>query len=153
MPSACPHRPVLKLNLTIMSGPASLISQTPPVIPPSKFQLTFSDALESYKTRTGKDLLLHPLAARLQSCNSSGAILSVLREQAQAIDQSWNRDEKLAMWLSSTVDVIYALSSNLGESVGLVIIGACLFKLYLLLSFRYHHLQKLFLLASVSSSL
>jgi ankyrin repeat protein len=63
---------------------------------------------------------LHPLATRLRSCDSSDAILSVLQEQAQAIDPSWNGDEKLAMWLGQSVDVLYALSSSLEEGVGLV---------------------------------
>jgi hypothetical protein len=119
------------LSLPSVSGPfpANIMSQTPPVAPSLKFQLTFSDALRAYKKRTGKELLLHPLAARLQSCNSPDAILSVLSEQAQAIDQSWNGHERLAMWLGPTVDVIYALSSSLGEGVGLVIIAACSFRM------------------------
>ena len=98
------------------------MSQTSPVIPPSKFQSTFINALQAYNRRTREDLLFHPLATRLRSCNSSDAILSVLQEQAQAIDPSWNGDEKLAMWLGQSVDVLYALSSSLEEGVGLVII-------------------------------
>jgi hypothetical protein len=107
-----------------MSGPlpANPMSQTSPVIPPSKFQSTFINALQAYNRRTREDLLFHPLATRLRSCNSSDAILSVLQEQAQAIDPSWNGDEKLAMWLGQSVDVLYALSSSLEEGVGLVII-------------------------------
>ncbi|KAF8487238.1 hypothetical protein DFH94DRAFT_841602 [Russula ochroleuca] len=103
--------------------PTNPMSQTSPVIPPSKFQSTFRNALQAYNRRTREDLLLHPLATRLRSCDSSDAILSVLQEQAQAIDPSWNGDEKLAMWLGQSVDVLYALSSSLEEGVGLVIIG------------------------------
>jgi hypothetical protein len=108
------------------------MSQAPPVIPPSSFQSTFSHALRAYKKRTRGDLILHPLAARLQSCDSPDAILAVLQEQAQAIDQSWNADEKLAMWLEPIVNVLYALSSSLGEGVGLVIIGTCSLSMYAL---------------------
>lgn len=96
------------------------MSQAPPVIPPSSFQSTFSQALLAYKKRTRGDLILHPLAARLQSCVSPDGILAVLQEEARAIDQSWNADEKLAMWLDPIVNVLYALSSSLGEGVGLV---------------------------------
>ena len=101
------------------------MSQAPPVIPPSSFQSTFGLALHAYKKRTRGDLVLHPLAARLQSCDSPDDILAVLQEHARAIDQSWNTDEKLALWLDPIVNVLYALSSSLGESVGLVIIRAC----------------------------
>lgn len=110
--------------------PTNLMSQAPPVIPPSSFQSTFSHALRAYKKRTRGDLILHPLAARLQSCDSPDAILAVLQEQAQAIEQSWNADEKLAMWLEPIVNVLYALSSSLGEGVGLVIIGTCSLSMY-----------------------
>lgn len=108
------------------------MSRAPPEIPPSSFQSTFSDALQLYKKRTRGDLILHPLAARLQSCDTPGAILAVLQEQARAINQSWNTDEKLAMWLDPIVNVLYALSSNLGEGVGLVSIGACSISMYAL---------------------
>jgi hypothetical protein len=96
------------------------------MIPLSNFQSTFSHALHAYKKRTRGDLILHPLAARLQSCNSPGAILDVLREQAQAIDQSWNE------WLDPIVNVLYVLSSTLGEGVGLVIIGTSSLSMYVL---------------------
>ena len=136
-------------TITSMSEPLPA-NQTPP----SKFQSTFRNALREYKRRTREDLLLHPLAARLRSCKSPEAILSVLQEQAQTVDQSWNGDEKLSAWLGPTVETLYALSSSLGEGVGLVIIGfvhsAHVFNLS---SFRYHPLQRSFLLASMSSSL
>ncbi len=110
--------------------PVDLMSQTTPVIPPSSFQSTFSHALRAYKKRTREDLLLHPLAARLQSCHSPDAILAVLQEQAQAIDQFWNGKEKLITWLDPIVRVVFALSSSLGEGIGLVIVEACLLWMY-----------------------
>lgn len=136
-------------HYTSMSGPLPA-NQTPP----SKFQSTFRNALREYKRRTREDLLLHPLAARLRSCESPEAILSVLQEQAQTVDQSWNGDEKLSVWLGPTVEALYALSSSLGEGFGLVIIGLVHSARVLYLScFRYHPLQRSFLLASMSSSL
>ncbi|KAH9984699.1 hypothetical protein BJV77DRAFT_165617 [Russula vinacea] len=91
----------------------------PPVVPPLNFQSTFRNALCAYKKRTGQDLLLHPLAARLQSCNSPDAIISVLQEQAQAVDQFCSGDEKLSTSFGRTIGVLYFLSSNVGD-VGLV---------------------------------
>jgi len=103
------HGQVLSATPNLHCGPTT-----------SSFQSTFSHALRAYKKRTRGDLILHPLAARLQSCVSPDAILAVLQEQARAIDQSWNADKKLAMWLDPIVNVLYALSSSLGEGVGLV---------------------------------
>lgn len=83
---------------------------------PSNFQSTFNDALRAYKKRTREDLFLHPLAARMQSCDSPSAILYVLREQVR------NDEEKWTNWLSPVVSAIHTLSLTLGEDVGLVII-------------------------------
>jgi hypothetical protein len=113
----------------------------------STFQSSFSDALRVYKKRIKIDLLLHPLAVRLQPCDSPHAVISVLREQARAIDQS------LTNLLHPTVNVIYALSSSLQEGVGLVNICACSFGTCPAPSvFRYYPQRKSSSLASVSSS-
>ena len=62
----------------------SHINRTPPS---SNFQPIFDNALKAYKKRTKKDLLKHPLADRLQACNSPSSILTVLQEQAQVLNQ------------------------------------------------------------------
>ncbi|KAI9463037.1 hypothetical protein F5148DRAFT_1150347 [Russula earlei] len=92
-----------------------------PVVAPSDFRSLFSSALLAYKKQTNEDLLMHPLAARLQSRDSPDAILSILREQAQAFDRSRNSEEKLTESLGSTVYVLHTLSSSLREGVGLVL--------------------------------
>ncbi len=84
------------------------------------FQTVFSAALHAYKKQTKQDIASHPLAAQLQSCDSSSAILAVLRAQVQAFDQSQTAHEKLTKWLDPTVNVLYAFSATLGNSVGLV---------------------------------
>ena len=86
----------------------------------SNFQLILNNALDKYKKRTKKDLLAHPLAAQLQSCNSPSAILAVLHQQLQGLDQSRRSDERWSRWLDPTVSVLYALSSTLAAGVGLV---------------------------------
>jgi len=86
----------------------------------STFQLILINALDEYKKRTKKDLLAHPLVTELQSCNSPSAILAVLRQQLQELDQSRRSDERWTRWLDPTVHVLYSLSGTLEEGVGLV---------------------------------
>ncbi len=88
----------------------------------SSFQLLINNALEAYKQRTKKNLLTHPLAERLQACDSPSAILLVLRQQVQEINQY----DRLTKWLDPTVNVLYALSAKLGEGIGLVGFDICL---------------------------
>ncbi len=44
----------------------------------------------------------------------------MLRAQVQAVDQSRSQDEKLTNWLDPTVNVLYAFSVTLGNTLGLV---------------------------------
>jgi len=84
------------------------------------FQFVFDNALKAYQKRTKNDLLVHPLAAQLQACDSPTAILSLLHQQVQELNQSRESDERLSKWLDPTVNVLYAFSATLGEGVGLV---------------------------------
>jgi hypothetical protein len=69
------------------------------------------------------DLLAHPLASQIQVCNSPGAILAVLQQQVQGLDQSRGRDDQWTRWLDTIVNVLCALSATLGGGVGLVSLG------------------------------
>ena len=86
----------------------------------SNFQCIFNTSLQAYDNKTKNKLLDHPLAARLQSCDSPNAILSVLQDLVQQFDQRRTSDERLKSWLSPTVNVLYAFSATLDEGVGLV---------------------------------
>jgi hypothetical protein len=86
----------------------------------SNFQLIINNALEIYKKRTKNDLITHPLATQLQSCNSPNAILAILQQQFQELAQSRGSDERLSRWLVPTVNVIYVLSSAVAASFSLV---------------------------------
>ena len=86
----------------------------------SNFQLIINNALDTYKKRTKNDLLAHPLAVKLQSCNTPSAILDILQQQIQGLDQSQSRDDQWTRWLDPTVNVLLALSKPLGEGVGMV---------------------------------
>ncbi|KAH9061902.1 hypothetical protein EDB87DRAFT_1830701 [Lactarius vividus] len=83
------------------------------------FEAIFGAALEGYNKQTKKDITSHPLAVQLQSCNSPSSILTMLKTQVQAFDQSRIEDEKLTKWLDPTVNVLYAFSATLGEGIGL----------------------------------
>ncbi len=94
-----------------------LMSHTHPTSTSSNFQLIFNDALKAYKKRTKNDLLTHPLADRLESCDSASSILTVLQEQVQELNESQRSNTK---WLVPTVNVLHAFSETLGEGVGSV---------------------------------
>ena len=84
------------------------------------FQAMFIiSALKLYEKRTKKDLITHPLASRLQACDTSPAILTVLQEQAREFDQARVGEESLTNWLNPTVSVLYAFSAALSGGVGL----------------------------------
>ncbi|KAH8990939.1 hypothetical protein EDB86DRAFT_2831048 [Lactarius hatsudake] len=86
----------------------------------SRFQDIFNAALKSYQKQTKKDLIAHPLASQLQSCDSISAILDVLQDQVREFDQAHNGDERLTKWLIPTVNVLYAFSAAVSEGVSLV---------------------------------
>jgi hypothetical protein len=66
------------------------------------------------KNKTNINLLMHSLAAQLQSCNSTSAIPNLLREQVQ------DSNGMLTKWLYPMVNVLGAPSMALGERVVLV---------------------------------
>ena len=97
------------------------MSHTHPTGPESpNFQLIFNNALKAYNKQTNNDILLHPLAADLQACQSPSAILAVLQQQVQELGQSRTSDERLTRWLDPTVNVLFAFSETIGEGVSLV---------------------------------
>ena len=88
--------------------------------PSSHFQQMFNNAMKAYEKRTKNDLLLHPLTAQLQACDSPDAILAVLQKQVEEFNQSRDTGDRWTKWLDPTVNVLFAFSATLGECVGLV---------------------------------
>jgi len=86
----------------------------------TNFQNLFNTAIGAYKKKTKKDLLTHPLSAKLQQCHSPAAILSVLQELVQQSDQRRCKNERLRSCLNPIVNGLYAFSTTIGEGVGLV---------------------------------
>ena len=124
------------LTLTSMSHPTVASSSSP------NFQLIINNALDTYKKRTRRDLRTHPLAVQLQTCGSPTAILDVLQEQVQALDQSRGTDERWTKWLDPTINVMYTFSNILGAGVSLVCLTTRSFLRYApsYLHGRYFHL-------------
>ena len=89
------------------------MSQSPSTTSSSDFETIFTTALEAYKKKTKKDITSHPLATELQSCDSSSAILTVLRAQVQTNDQARIAYEKWTKWLDPTVNVVSTFSAIL----------------------------------------
>jgi hypothetical protein len=71
------------------------------------------------------DLLTHPLAARLQACDTPATILTILREQIDGLDQFRSSTERWSKWLDPTVNVLFAFSATIGAGVGLVCLRTC----------------------------
>lgn len=95
------------------------MSQVPPtVVSSTNFDTIFTAALKAYNKQTKKDIASHPLAVQLQSYDSPNAILTVLRDQVQTLDQSQSADEKWTKWLDPTVNVLSAFSASLKDIVG-----------------------------------
>ena len=79
-----------KLALALMSHPHFTVVPSST----SNFQIIINNALNLYKKRTKNDLRAHPLAVRLQTCDSPSAIIAVLQEKVQELDQSRSTDER-----------------------------------------------------------
>ena len=87
----------------------------------SHFRVLFEDALEDYKRQTGIELAEHPLAKRLQDCNTVESVTTILREQAQDFKKFQEKDKVLEP-LKKVLTVLHKLSSaaNFAQDVGLV---------------------------------
>ena len=84
-------------------------------------KVLFEAALQDYETKTGIALAKHPLAERLQECDSVESITAVLHKQTEAFNQ-FRGKEKVIKLLKNAVSVLYKLSAcaKLGEVIGLV---------------------------------
>ena len=119
VPALTCRRIILRIGSFAVATP--VMSKTPSTaIASSRFQAIFNAALKSYQKQTKKDLIAHPLASRLQSCDSTSAILAVLQDQVREFDQARSGDERLTKWLIPTINVLYAFSATVSEGVGLV---------------------------------
>jgi hypothetical protein len=87
----------------------------------SHLQVLFEAALQDYERQTGIALPKHPLAARLQECDSVGSITAIFYEETQAFKE-FRGKEKIMKSLQSAVSFLSNLSAcaKLGEVIGMV---------------------------------
>jgi hypothetical protein len=85
---------------------------------PSHFQALFEAA---YEKQTGETLANHPLAEKLQSCDSVESVTAVLRQQTETSSEIRGKDKVLKP-LKNVLSVLHKLSSavNFGQHLGLV---------------------------------
>lgn len=85
----------------------------------SRFELLFNTALQDYEEQTGTKLVLHPLAKKLEVCDSIQSITAVFQEQAQAFRESRGDDGKVMKSLKGVLHALHKLSSSttLQESI------------------------------------
>ena len=90
---------------------------------PSHFQALFEAACRDYERQTGKTLANHPLAEKIQSCNSVESVTDVFREQTEALSNIRGKD-KILRSLENVLSALHKLSStsavNLGQHLGVV---------------------------------
>ena len=81
----------------------------------------FEHALETYKQQTGIELVNHPLAERLQDCNTVESVTNVIREQAQDFKKFQEKDRVLNP-LRKVLKVLHILPSaaDFAQDAGLV---------------------------------
>jgi hypothetical protein len=96
------------------------MSQTELNASSSDVQSVLTAALKAYEETTKINLLTHPLAAQIRSCDSPTAILSVVQDLVQQIDQDDTSDQDWPPDLNSTAKVLYGLLATLGQGVDLV---------------------------------
>ncbi len=88
---------------------------------PSRFQALFEAAFRDYEKQTGKKLTNHPLAEKLENCDSVESVTAVLREQTELFSGIRGKDKVLKS-LRNVLSVLHKHSSavNFGQDLGLV---------------------------------
>src|SRR5260221_11185523 len=88
----------------------------------SRFRALFDSALQDYQRQTGTTLSSHPLAEKLQHCDSVESVTAVLREQIRGFSDFRGGEGRIMKSLKTIVSVLHTLSENsaLNEGIGLV---------------------------------
>src|SRR6266567_270792 len=88
----------------------------------STLEPLFQAALQRYEQQTGEKLIDHPLAQKLEQCNSVESITEVLQEQAQAFKEFRRVESKVMKPLKGIVHILHTVSTNgtLRKAISLV---------------------------------
>jgi len=114
----------------------------------ARFQALFEPALQAYEKKTGVSLAQHPLAIKLQSCDTVEAITGFLQDQAQAFRHFQGSDkvmESIKMIVSILSKIAAVNAFGLVRQEGLVTCLASLTFIY-----RQSHLRRRYCLVSPS---
>ena len=76
----------------------------------ARFQALFGPALQAYEKKAGVSLVQHPLAIKLQSCDTAKAITGVFQDQAQAFSDFQGSD-KIMKSIKMTVSILSKIAS------------------------------------------
>ena len=87
----------------------------------ARFQALFEPALQAYENKAGISLAQHPLALKLQNCDSFEAITGLLQDQAQAF-RHFQGSDKVMKSIKATVSMLSKLpfAASLADAFGLV---------------------------------
>ena len=87
----------------------------------SHIRALFEAALHDYQRQTGVELAKHPLAEKLQNCESVESVTIVLREQTQAFGE-FRGNDKVLKSLEVVLSGLHKLSAaaDFDAAVGLV---------------------------------
>jgi hypothetical protein len=88
----------------------------------SSLELLFKAALQDYTRKAEIELDNHPLFKQLEKCDSVDSISSILQEQIDRFHEFRGKDGKITKSLTSTIHVLFALSTSttLSEAISLV---------------------------------
>jgi len=88
---------------------------------PARFQALVEPALQAYEEKAGVSLAQHPLAVKLQNCDSVKAITGLFQDQARAF-MDLEGSDKVMKSIKTTVSILSELSSarSLADAFGLV---------------------------------
>jgi hypothetical protein len=118
----------------------------------ARFQALFEHALQAYEKKAGVSLAQHPLAIKLQSCDTAEAITGLLQDQAQAFGHLQGSD-KIMKSIKIIVSILSKISSvgSLADAFGMVRqkgLIACVTSLTFI--YRRSHLRRRYRLVSLS---
>jgi hypothetical protein len=116
----------------------------------ARFQALFEPALHAYEKKTGVSLAQHPLAIKLQSCDTVEAITGLLQDQARVFGHFQGSD-RIMKSLKTTISILSKLSSAASLAFGLVRqkgLMPCLTSLSFIN--RHSHLPRRYRLVSLS---
>ena len=86
----------------------------------TKFIAIFEAASNEYRTLTGQGLETHSFTAALEDYVSPSSVLNAFRKRARAFDTFRKGEDRLMVWLTPIVYVLFSVSETLEKGISLV---------------------------------